>query len=185
MGLVVARFRTDDPIGLLPALRDRTAALLGRSVRLSIEPSFVQITAHGMNVMVFDRGPKLEVRIGGRSWLSGAGPRVKRIREVFTSLGGVPSWGLGSVTYRFDGTPPDPDALAAALAGRVVQRYPVSAVLRSGLRTPVEIVTRDRGLDLEAPIVIFGKLYDSAVRAAGELCERVPLGSPTPPRDRL
>jgi hypothetical protein len=177
MGLVVSRFRCDDPRALLPALRARTASILGSNVSLALEPTFVHVTALGLNVLVFDRGHDLEVVFGGMSWVAGASPRGKRVRAAFTSRGGRERWGLRSTTYKFSGEPPAVDEIASSLGGRIVQRHPVWAVLRSGLRTPVEVTISRSGFDLEAPTMIFGRLFESDVSAAQELATPTSLGA--------
>lgn len=176
MGLVVSRFRAEEPLALLGALRARSEELLGRPVRLSIEPSAYLVAVNGLNVLVLERGDARELRFRGVSWLAATSrAHVSHARRTFAGLGGraVRLW--PGFRYRFDGEPPSPARVAEALGGRLVERYPAWAVLRAGLRTPVEIQLRDDGFDLEAPVVIFGRLYQRAREAAEELAERRPL----------
>lgn len=169
---MVSRFRAEDPVAVLPSLRARSEQLLGRSVKLAIEPAHSLITVNGLNVVVFERGEAREVSFGR---VSGRRAEVAAARRAFQALGGLESRGWRTVTYRFAHAPPSAERIAEALRGRLVQRHLPWAVLRSGLRTPVDIQTREDGFDLEAPIVIFGQLYQRAVEAASELTERIPL----------
>ncbi|UJR82695.1 hypothetical protein [Sandaracinus amylolyticus] len=176
MGLVVAAFRTEDPLALLPRLRDRTEALLGARVSLSIEPAGYHFVLDGLNVVVVEHDAELEVRTGGMSWLAGAGQRIRRVRDALGSLGGVERMGWRARRFRYAVARPSAEDVTRALGAGAVHRFPAWAVMRSGLRTPVEIQLHERALQLEAPIVILGRLYDRAVAAASELAERIPLG---------
>lgn len=176
MGLVVSRFRAGDALALLPELRARTEALLGSRVALALQPAHTHFTALGLNVVVSEHEHAFDVRISGKSWLAGADKQATLVREAFISRGGHEARGLRSTTYRFSGELPSLDEIASSLGGRMVHRYPVWAVLRSGLRTPVEVQLYPWGFDLEAPIVIFGKLFESAVKAAQGLAVPMSLG---------
>ncbi len=183
MGLVVSRYRTPDPLGLLPALRARSEAHLGRSVSLVVDAPYYTITVlrqarpGSLTVVVFERQEILEVSFGMNAWRS---EEVRTAREALRGLGATESPSWRSIRYRFParaaGVPPTPEEVAHAMRGRLVQRHPPWAYLRSGLRTSVEIEIHEGGFELQAPIVIFGKLFDAAVTAAGELAEKVPLG---------
>lgn len=126
-----------------------------------------------LTVVVFERQEILEVSFGMNSWRSA---EVRGVREALRGLGASESPSWRSIRYRFParaaGTPPSPEEIAHAMRGRLVQRYAPWAYLRSGFRTSVEIEIHEGGFELQAPIVVFGKLFDAAVAAAGELAEK-------------
>jgi hypothetical protein len=162
VGLVVARFRAEEPLALLPMLRARTEARLGRRVSLTLEPAIDHFVVRGRTVHVARRDDRWEARlVRSPWWRSGTRAELARIRAALAPL--------------------DPsatgDSIAVALGGRHVVRQPPWAYLRSGLRTPVEVEIGTSTLELQAPIVIFGRLYEHATAAAAELAERVPLSA--------
>lgn len=178
MGLVVSRYRAREPLALLPALRERTEVLLGASVALAVEPARDVLRVRGRAVTVVDRGTSREMHFAG-SWLDPATrAEVTRMREVLTTeLGAEERRRWSAFHYRF-AHPASIEAIARALGGEITAHHHGWAHLRSGLRTSVEIELDEHGFELQAPVVIFGRLYDRAIEAADALAERIPLGAP-------
>ena len=180
MGLVVSRYRVRDPLSLLPRLREETERRLGARVGLIVEPAVDQLLMRGQSVAVTQRGDVLEVRLPPhhRFWLAQTRAEIARVERALRTLGAERIMGLRALRFRWSVSSPGIERIAEALEGRVVNRLGPWAYLRSGWRTSVEIELSDDTFELQAPVVIFGGLYQSALDAAQTLGEHIPLGAP-------
>lgn len=177
MGLVVSRYRVRDPLSLLPRLREETERRLGARVRLTVEPAVDHLLVWGRTVTVTRRGDVLELRLQHAPWWqTGTGAEIVRIQCALATLGAQRIMGLRALRFRSPVSSPGIERIAEALEGHVVSRLGPWAYLRSGWRTSVEIELSDDTFELQAPIVIFGGLYQSALDAAQTLGEHIPLG---------
>jgi hypothetical protein len=177
MGLVVSRYRVRDPLSVLPRLREETERRLGARVGLIVEPAADHLLVRGRTVTVSQRGDVLELRLQhGPWWQTGTGAEIARIQRALATLGAERVMGLRALRFRWPVSSPGIERIAEALEGRVVNRLPPWAYLRSGWRTSVEIELSDDTFELQAPIVIFGGLYQSALDAAQTLGDPIPLG---------
>lgn len=175
VGLVISRYVAPDPVALMPALRAQTELRLGRSVRLVLEREEDRLA-----------GPLGAVRLsraGRVLTLTPAVPRfdgraIARAREQMAAIGAERVLGLRALRFRFRDAPPSLEQLAAALEMPHVVPGRPWALLRSGWRTPVEIEIDARGFELQAPILIFGKLFEASVAAADAIASPVRLTSP-------
>jgi hypothetical protein len=178
MGLVVSVYRAREPLSLLPRLREETERRLGARVRLIVEPAIHQLSMRGQTVVLTQRGDVLEVCLPAhhRFWLAQTRGEIARIERALRTLGAERIVGLRALRFRWRVSSPGIERIAEALEGRVTNRFPPWAYLRSGWRTSVEIALSDDTFELQAPVVIFGGLYEHAVAAAETIGERIPLG---------
>jgi hypothetical protein len=170
MGLVVSRFAASDPLSLLPRLRAETEARLRRAVRLKVHPGGAVLVLDGATIVLYRDERSIALRSRELRWSTRRGRElVRRVKDALRPLGGRDvSW--ASIAYE---RAPSIDVVASALGARIVRPFEPHAVLTSGLRTPVEIRIDGPTFDLEAPIVIFGKLFDRANDAAHALASPI------------
>lgn len=174
MGLVVSRFAAADPLSLLPQLRQQTEARLRRPVKLKVHPGGAQVVMDDVTLVVLRDAHSVAMTSPRLSWMRRDGRElVRRVKDAMRPLAGDDIGWTG--LYWEHERAPTIDAIAAALGARVTMRFEPSAVMTSGLRTPVEIRIDGGTFDLEAPIVIFGQLYERAMDAARSMASPVAL----------
>jgi hypothetical protein len=173
MGLVSQTFQLEDATRALEEIRALAAARLDRDVSLVWEPPGTHYTIDSLNVVVLEVGEELHLLLRGLARLTGGwGSRAGTVRRALRALGGKPTRDGRFIRFRFEGAPPTVSAVAARLGGVSTSRFPAHAVLKSPRSTAVEVQLHFPGpecLTFEAPIAVFGPLYELVLELAREV----------------